>query len=187
LTREAGCEGQFVAADCLDRKQIEAAFASIIEEHGHIDISVSVVGGGKRGPFLDESVEEYEKTINMTQNSHWHWQQVAARHMCKGEESTGGQGGCLILIGSIMSQMSIANCLPYQASKVAVRSMGRTLAHELGPYGVRVNVVEPGYIDTPGAVGAICRPFVIVILLRCKVNAGLLQRNSSKSGLQNTM
>ena len=85
-------------------------------------------------------------------------------------------GGIMVLIGSIMvsgvsaqihailahmirsvrlhpshkSEMSYKGALPYQSSKAAVATMGKCMANELAAFGVRVNVVQPGYIDTPG-------------------------------------
>jgi glucose 1-dehydrogenase len=153
LVRECGSDGIYVAADATSREQVEAAFGSAIEVYGHIDVSVSVVGGGKRGPLLDEKTEDYEQTVALTQHSHFHWQQIAARHMCGPEpfEASLESGGkSMVLVGSIMSQMNVEGCLPYQACKAAVRSMGLSLAHEMGQHGIRVNVLQPGYIDTPG-------------------------------------
>jgi glucose 1-dehydrogenase len=151
LIEELGGKGIFVAADGTDREQVEAVFARAKEEFNQIDISVSVLGGGPRGPFLEEEFQSHELTVALTQHSHWHWQQVAGRYMCKAEgEGEACRGGSMVLVGSIMANMSVEDCLSYQTSKAAVATMGKCLANELGAYGVRANVLQPGYIDTPG-------------------------------------
>ena len=141
-----GVRAVFLSCDVTQRKQIEAVFEAAIDWAlpAKLSISVSVVGGGERKPFLEQTEESYHRTIGLTQHAHWHWQQVAAQQMSKTE------GGSLVLIGSIMSQMNREDCMAYQAGKAAVASMGRTMAHELARYNIRVNVVQPGYIDTPG-------------------------------------
>ena len=153
LVKERGSDGIYVAADATSREQVEAAFDSAIAAYGHVDVSVSVVGGGQRGPLLDEKTEDYDRTVALTQHSHFHWQQIAARHMCGTEpaEASLESGKSMVLVGSIMAEMNVQGCLPYQACKAAVRSMGLSLAHEMGQHGIRVNVLQPGYIDTPGS------------------------------------
>jgi glucose 1-dehydrogenase len=151
MIEELGSTAVFVAADGTDREQIEAVFAHAHKTHGSIDVSVSVLGGGPRGPFLEQDPGSHEKTVALTQHSHWHWQQVAAQYMCQPSEPFAAPtGGKIVLIGSIMGEMSVEGCLSYQTSKAAVATMGKCLANELAPFGVRVNVLQPGYIDTPG-------------------------------------
>ena len=58
-------------------------------------------------------------------------------------------GASVILTASIVAQSGLPNTSIYSATKAAVRSLGRTLAAELSPRGIRVNVVSPGVIETP--------------------------------------
>jgi len=146
MARELGGQTSaiFVSGDATNRAQVESAFAKAIAAYGRVDISVSVVGGGARGPFLEEAEADHVKTVTLTQETHWHWQQVAGRHM----RDSGG--GAMVLVGSIMAEMSVENSLSYQSCKAAVAQMGKCMAHELAKHNVRVNVLQPGYIDTPG-------------------------------------
>jgi NAD(P)-dependent dehydrogenase (short-subunit alcohol dehydrogenase family) len=59
------------------------------------------------------------------------------------------EGGSVILNASVVAQSGLPNTSIYSATKAAVRSLGRTLAAELSPRGIRVNVVSPGLIETP--------------------------------------
>ena len=65
------------------------------------------------------------------------------------------EGASVILNASVVAQSGLPNTSVYSATKAAVRSLGRTLAAELSPRGIRVNVVSPGLIETPfwGKVG----------------------------------
>ena len=65
------------------------------------------------------------------------------------------EGASVILNASVVAQSGLPNTSIYSATKAAVRSLGRTLAAELSPRGIRVNVVSPGLIETPfwGKVG----------------------------------
>ncbi len=58
-------------------------------------------------------------------------------------------GASVILNASVVAQVGLPNTSVYSATKAAVRSLGRTLAAELSPRGIRVNVVSPGLIETP--------------------------------------
>jgi NAD(P)-dependent dehydrogenase (short-subunit alcohol dehydrogenase family) len=60
-----------------------------------------------------------------------------------------GQGGAIVLIGSIAGAMSNPGYATYSATKAAVRSYGRTWNTELAPRGIRVNTISPGPTDTP--------------------------------------
>jgi NAD(P)-dependent dehydrogenase (short-subunit alcohol dehydrogenase family) len=55
----------------------------------------------------------------------------------------------IINIASIHATMTVATMSAYAAAKGSVLAMGRTLAQELGPFGIRVNTISPGFIDTP--------------------------------------
>lgn len=65
------------------------------------------------------------------------------------------EGASVILNASVAAQSRLPNTSIYSATKAAVRSLGRTLATELSPRGIRVNVVSPGLIETPfwGKIG----------------------------------
>jgi 3-oxoacyl-[acyl-carrier protein] reductase len=57
--------------------------------------------------------------------------------------------GCVVNIASLSADRAVAGIVPYGATKAALTQLSRGLAVELGPQGVRVNTVAPGYIETP--------------------------------------
>jgi glucose 1-dehydrogenase len=81
----------------------------------------------------------------VTQFGAFHTCQAAARHMV----ARGGSGK-IIIIGSVLAVIPMRTSSAYNMAKAAVNQFGMTLAAELAPLRVNVNVINPGYIDTPG-------------------------------------
>jgi len=119
--------------------------SAVVEKYGGLDISVSVIGGGPRVNFLEETEESYLRTVQLTQHTAWNQTQAAARQM-----KAQGRGGKCIMIGSIMADMTSAKASAYSMAKCALRQLAKTAALELAPEKINVNVIQPGYIDTPG-------------------------------------
>eukprot|EP00040_Diaphanoeca_grandis_P021551 m.114918 g.114918 ORF g.114918 m.114918 type:complete len:299 (-) comp28382_c0_seq1:18-914(-) len=141
-------DAMYIQTNMTKPTEIEKAFATAEEKYGSIDISIAVVGGGPGGGralFLEQSFEMYEGTIAMTQHSCWFQTQTAAKAMKKQ-----GNGGKIVIIGSIMADLTSAKASAYSMSKCAIRQLGKTIALELAPYRINVNIIQPGYIDTPG-------------------------------------
>ena len=69
------------------------------------------------------------------------------------------EGASVILNASINAQTGIPHLSTYSATKAAVRSLGRSLGAELAPRGIRVNVLSPGYIETPEVLARLIRDF----------------------------
>jgi len=160
IIQSSGGKAVSMACDVTDRAAIDAVMEDAVASFHRLDICVSVVGGGERKPFLDQTHESYTQCIELSQHSHWHFQQSAARQMValKQEMASlrqegleqGSGGGTLVLIGSIMQTMSIENVSAYQIAKSALPTLTKCIANELAPHGIRANLVQPGYIDTPG-------------------------------------
>ena len=98
-------------------------------------------------PMLDMTFDEWQRVINTNLNSTFLADQAVARQMV-----SQGRGGRIINIGSVDSlrpwQVGSA---AYDASKAGIWGMSKSLALELASYGITVNVVAPGNIDTPGS------------------------------------
>jgi len=61
-----------------------------------------------------------------------------------------GNGGSIVIISSLHASLPYRGSLPYTTAKAAISHMGRVMANELAQYRIRVNIVEPGWTDTPG-------------------------------------
>lgn len=87
--------------------------------------------------------------IDVTQLGTFHTCQFAARRML-----AQGQGGRIVVIGSVHAQRPYANATPYNMAKAAIAHLAATMAVELAPARIAVNVIDPGWIDTPGDIAA---------------------------------
>jgi len=132
-------------ADVSDREQIQAIFEQGILHFGQIDIVVANAALSIREPVIDAKWEGVLRTIEVTQFGVFHTCQAAAQHMVKR-----GEGGKIIIIGSVLGEIPFRTSSAYNMSKAAVTQLGRTLANELTPHRINVNIINPGYIDTPG-------------------------------------
>lgn len=136
-------------ADVSNREAVVALLAEAGARFGHIDIVVANAGFSIREPVLDAQWEHVQQIIAVCQLGVFHTTQLAAQQMVKQAEA-GRPGGKILIISSIMGELSIAQSAAYNMAKAAVMNLGRTLANELADQRINVNVINPGWIDTPG-------------------------------------
>jgi glucose 1-dehydrogenase len=128
-----------------DRNRDQQMIEETVATFGRVDILVANAASDVRKPFLDLEVADVEKTWAVSLWGVFHCCQLAARQMVKQ-----GGGGSLVVVSSVHAFRPYLNATPYNAAKAAVNHMASTWAAELIQYGIRVNVVEPGWTDTPG-------------------------------------
>jgi 3alpha(or 20beta)-hydroxysteroid dehydrogenase len=116
--------------------------AAIVATHGRLDVLVNNAGIFPRGGLLDTSLADWEKVIAINQTGVFLGMQAAARVMVE------QRSGSIINISSVAGLQGTPGFIGYGASKWAVRGMTKSAAKELAPYGVRVNSVHPGIIET---------------------------------------
>ncbi|HNP87353.1 MAG TPA: SDR family oxidoreductase [Kouleothrix sp.] len=133
------------AADVSDRAQVAAMFAAAAQQFGRIDIVVANAAMSIREPTLSAEWNHVQRTIEVAQFGVYHTCQAAARQMV-----AQGGGGKIIIIGSVLADMPMPHSAPYNMAKAAINHLARTLAIELAEHRINVNVINPGFIDTPG-------------------------------------
>jgi glucose 1-dehydrogenase len=143
--REAGRRALYVRCDVGSRPQIEDMFAETLREFGRLDILVNNAALSVRKPLLDLEVADVEKVFAVALWSVFHCSQLAARQMV-----AQGDGGSIVSISSVHAVRAFPLSTAYNGAKAAVNHMSRTWAAELAQYRIRVNTIEPGWIDTPG-------------------------------------
>jgi len=143
--RRLGRRAILCQADVGDRAQDQRMLDATLNEFGRVDILVSNAAYSIRKPFLELKPEDVEKTWSVSLWGVFHTCQLAARQMVKQ-----GHGGNIVIISSVHAGRPYLRSTSYNAAKAAVNQMGFTWAAELIQYGIRVNVVEPGWTDTPG-------------------------------------
>ena len=143
--RALGRKSALVPGDMFERGSCERVFQRALEAFGSIDILVSNPAYSRRAPFLEYSPEMFEKVIAGTLTAGFHVSQLFARHRVE----QGGLGK-IIFISSIHHRVPYARSVAYNAAKSGLMNMAFTIANELLPHRINVNVIEPGWIDTPG-------------------------------------
>lgn len=108
---------------------------------GHIDILVNNAGVELIRPVFEISEADWDKTLDINLKGAWLCSQAVARHMAQW-----GNGGKIINIGSIMSEMPAPGEPHYAASKGGILMLTKALALDLAPYSINVNAIGPGVI-----------------------------------------
>jgi glucose 1-dehydrogenase len=132
-------------ADVSDRAQVDALVAEALARFGGLDAVVANAYRSVRQPFLDVTPEGLEQTLAVTLLGAFHVCQAGARAMVER-----GTAGSLTVIGSIHGESGFSNSTAYNVAKFGLTGMVLTAANELARHNIRVNLVNPGWIDTPG-------------------------------------
>lgn len=143
--RAAGGDAFVIQADVADCAAVDRMFAATFKRFGGIDILVNNALHTVRKPFLELAVEDLRATWDVSLLAPFYCSQQAARRMIEQ-----GRGGKIVMISSVLAFIPYPNSLPYNTAKAGLEQMACTMATELTPHHINVNVVEPGWIDTPG-------------------------------------
>jgi NAD(P)-dependent dehydrogenase (short-subunit alcohol dehydrogenase family) len=140
--------GEGGAAECgtldiRDAAGVGRAFQDLRSRHGALDIVICTPSINVRKKILDYSEEEFDRVLAINMKGNFTVLQAAGRIM------TADRRGSIVLFSSIRSQVVEPGQAVYAATKAGILQMVRTAAAEFGPYGVRVNAVGPGVIETP--------------------------------------
>jgi len=134
-----------ITANVFDRDNCQRLVAAAIQQAGQIDMLISNPAYSKRGRFLDYPAEEFEQTIQGTLTSGFYLSQLVARHLVERKSA-----GRIVFISSVQAELPIALCGAYGAAKAGLNHLMKSISVELAEYGILVNAIEPGWIDTPG-------------------------------------
>lgn len=144
-----GSKGIAIEADVSNRSAVQEMFRAAIDHFGSIDIVVPNAAISLRQPVVEADWPNVQRTIEVIQFGVYHVCQLAAQQMVQ-QELAGRCRGKIAIIGSIMGEFSAPTSAPYNMSKAAINNFAMTLAAELASERINVNVVNPGWIDTPG-------------------------------------
>ena len=138
----AGLQASGQVADVTDGAEVEAMVANIEAEVGPIAGLVNNAGIQRRAPFLEFDLEDYREVMETNLVSPFIVSQAVAKRMA--DRGTGR----IVNIGSVQSQLGRPTIVPYPASKGGIVLLTRGMCADLGPLGVQVNCVAPGYFAT---------------------------------------
>ena len=150
MVRELGRKALACAVDVRNKAEVVAMAARAGRELGALDICVANAGIGRGGTVLTMSEDEWDTLIDVNLTGVFLTVQACAREMVRHN-----RGGRIIAISSLAAERPIAVLFAYCAAKAGVRMMARCWAQELAPFGITVNSIGPGVIDTPLAAGLI--------------------------------
>jgi len=141
---DAGYEAFQVRLDVTDRDACMATLARVGEQHGAISLVVNCAGVAGRSQIGDAaSGRGWDRNIDINLTGSFNMV-----HGCVGQLKASGKG-VVINVSSVVGERSGFAEVGYAASKAGVIGLTRQLCRELAPFGVRVNCVAPGYIETP--------------------------------------
>jgi NAD(P)-dependent dehydrogenase (short-subunit alcohol dehydrogenase family) len=147
----AGGDAHVVALDVTDHASIKAAVAHAETEMGTIDILVNNSGVGSTQKITDVTPKDYDFVMDTnTKGAFFVAQEVGKRMIGRAKGSAPGTftGGRIVNIASVAGLRTVGKLSVYCMSKAAVIHMTRAMAGEWGHYGINVNAICPGYIDT---------------------------------------
>lgn len=143
--RGFGRKSLLLKADVSDHAAIEDCVARAAIELGGLNGFVSNAAYSDRELMVEADMEGFRKTIDVSMWGAFYGVREAARKMIE----LGG-GGAITVVSSPHARIAIPTAMAYNMSKAAIDHMARTAAIELAQHRIRVNVVHPGWIDTPG-------------------------------------
>lgn len=131
-----------VVCDITDADQVEAAFTTVENELGPVEVLVANAGITKDGLLMRMSDADFEAVLDTNLTGTFRVVRRASRTMMR------RRFGRIVLVGSVVGLMGSPGQVNYAASKAALVGMARSIARELGSRGVTCNVVAPGFIET---------------------------------------
>lgn len=142
LHNEYGTRPLFVQCDVTDVPALKAAIAQAAEAHGAIDVLVNNAAWDNRHTLEGLSVDEWDYMMNVNLRHHF----FAIQAVAPGMRAAGR--GSIVNLSSIAYMMGNDGYPAYAAAKAGITGLTRGLARELGPHGIRVNALMPGWVLT---------------------------------------
>ncbi len=143
--RQTGRRALLLQGDVSDQARVEEMTAEVVKTFGRLDVAVANAYYSEREPFWEADMETFRRTVDVTMWGAFYTLRAATRAMI-----AQGRGGSIVLIGSPHAVFAVPGAMAYNMAKAAVDHMARTAAIELVGQRIRVNVIHPGWIDTPG-------------------------------------
>lgn len=128
--------------DVSKLSSIPGFVCDVIKQFGQIDILVNNAGINMKKEFMEVTDEEFQQVITTNLTAVFAMSREVIKQMLP------KKSGCIIHISSMAAQYGLPKVIAYSASKTAIDGMTRAMAVELGPLGIRVNAIAPGFIIT---------------------------------------
>lgn len=142
MAASLGSQCTYLHQDVTDEGEWKVVVDAIVAAHGRLDVLVNNAGIFPSGGLFTTTLESYERVVRINQTGVFLGMQAAARVMVE------QRSGSIVNISSIAGLSGSPGFIGYSATKWAVRGMTKGAAKELAAFGVRVNSVHPGIIET---------------------------------------
>ena len=132
-----------IKVDVAKSNDVDKMVQAILAQFGHIDILINNAGIARDKLILRMTEEDWDVVLNINLKGTFNCTKAVVRHMSK------QKSGKIVNIASVVGEMGNAGQGNYAASKAGVIGFTKTIAREFAQRGINVNVIAPGYIETP--------------------------------------
>lgn len=141
--QQAGARCDWITCDASTAEGAQAIFDLAMTRHGRVDVLVNCAADKASRPFLKLDEEWYHRSFEANVRIVYGLSRLVAQQMVEA-----GRGGSIIHISSVGGARPHYGTVGYDMSKAAIDHLARAMAIELGPHGIRVNAVAPGFTPT---------------------------------------
>ncbi|MFM8253060.1 MAG: SDR family NAD(P)-dependent oxidoreductase [Planctomycetota bacterium] len=141
----AGGAAIALQGDVADQAAVEKLVADTVAHFGRLDIAVSNAAYSDRERFFEADMAGFRRTVDVTMWGAFYVMRAASQQYIRQ-----GGGGVICLVSSPHAFIPAPKAMAYNMSKAAIEHMARTAAIEVAEYRIRINVIQPGWTDTPG-------------------------------------
>jgi NAD(P)-dependent dehydrogenase (short-subunit alcohol dehydrogenase family) len=144
--RAAGGTAIGLASDVGDEASVRALLQRTLDEFGRVDFVVNNAGaarGRDRVPVVDMPIDAWDTVIRVNLRGTFLMSKVFGQHLIDA-----GHGGSIVNISSIAGKILPPNTSAYASSKAGIQALTASMAQEVGQFGIRVNAICPGLVDT---------------------------------------
>jgi 3-oxoacyl-[acyl-carrier protein] reductase len=143
VIKKEGGQAVFATIDVTKQQDCDRMLTTALENYGDLDILYNNAGGGIRKKLHEHSDEEWNFVLNLNLNGMFRGARAVLPHFLK------KRSGNIVTTASTFGLLASAEYPGYCATKAAIINLTREMALDYGPYGIRVNCVCPGAIETP--------------------------------------
>jgi gluconate 5-dehydrogenase len=140
--RARGIDARSSAFDVCDHDAVVEAIDSFERDGGPIEVLINNAGLQRRAPFLEFPIEDFRRLIEVNLVAAFTVGKAVAKYMAQRGR------GKIINVCSVQSELGRPTIAPYSATKGGLKMLTRGMCAELGPLGIQVNALAPGYFDT---------------------------------------
>jgi len=145
IIQQAGSDALAVPGDVASLESMESMVGLVESRFGTLDIAVANAAYNDREPFVTADLDGFRRCIDVSMWGAFNLLRVASRSMIRAKK-----GGNFVAVSSPHAFTPVGGAMAYNMAKAAVEHMARTAAIELARDRIRVNIIQPGWTDTPG-------------------------------------